>query len=152
MHSVLFVCTANICRSPMAMGLWKEKIKDSTDSWKVESAGTWAPEGEPAARNTELVLKKFGIDLSEHLSRQVNLDMLKEFNLILTMEVGHKEALRIEFPEIAKRIFMLSEMVGLLYDISDPMGRPFKEFEETAKDIDDLLTRGYEKISNLAEK
>ena len=150
MFSILFVCTANICRSPMAMGLLRNMVKDQADEWTIELAGTWAPEGEPAAQRTQMVLRELGIDLQDHLSRQVNREMLSRFNLILVMERGHKEALQIEFPQIAERVYLLSEMVDANFEIQDPIGMSSSDFMLTRAEISQILTTGLDKISKLA--
>ena len=150
MHTVLFVCTANICRSPMAMGLLRKKVGQSV-GWRIESAGTWSILGEPPAWNTQLVLDQRGINVRDHRSRPVHLELLREFMLILVMEAGHKEALQVEFPEIADRVHLVSEMIGATYNIPDPMGNSFESFEETAKEFEQILDQGFEKISQLAE-
>ena len=150
MHSVLFICTANICRSPMAMGLLQGKVIDFIDDWKIESAGTWAAEGQPAARFTQQVLLARGIDISSHRSRSVTPYLLKTFNLILTMEAGHKEALKVEFPDISRKFFTLSQMIDQSFDIFDPIGGPLVEFEETAREIFQILTKGFNKIEKLS--
>jgi protein-tyrosine-phosphatase len=151
MRSVLIVCTANICRSPMAMAQLREKVsQEGGENWCIESAGVWAFDGQPAAQNTQKVLELRGIDLSEHRSRQITGHMLNDFNLILTMEVGHKEALRAAFPESASKIFMLSEMVGEFSDIADPVGGSLSNFEDTYRDIDEILTTGFSKIRDLS--
>lgn len=152
MHSVLFVCTANICRSPMAMGLWQAKIGGAeSDAWRIGSAGTWTVEGEPATENAIWVMERRGIDLSSHFSRPVTAGMVMGYQLILTMERGHKEALKIEFPQVAERIFLLSEMIGKVFNINDPMGRTLTDFEETANEIDQILKQGFDKISQLSQ-
>lgn len=150
MFSILFVCTANICRSPMAMGLLRNMVKNQPDMWTIESAGTWAPEGEPAAQRTQLVLRELGIDLQDHLSRQVNRGMLSQFNLILVMERGHKEALQIEFPQLAQRVYLLSEMIDANFEIQDPIGMSTSDFMQTRDEISQILTNGFGKISKLA--
>lgn len=132
------------------MGLWQDMIKDRADEWIVESAGTWAPEGEPAAQRTQLVLKELGIELRDHRSRQVNQQMLSQFHLILVMERGHKEALQVEFPEIAKNVYLLSEMIAANFEIQDPIGMSMAEFLQTRNDILQILTAGSEKIHALA--
>jgi protein-tyrosine-phosphatase len=109
-------------------------------------------DGLPASENGQIVMRMLGLDTSSHRSRRVTREMLAAFDLILTMEAGHKEALQIEFPESAARIFMLSEMVGKKADIADPIGGPLEDYEDTARELDHLLAQGFKKIVNLAEK
>jgi len=150
MNSVLFICSANICRSPMAMGLLRSIVEDASDQWKIESAGVWDMGDQQVAANTQLVLQERGIDLNDHTSRTVTGTMLSEFNLVLVMEDIHKEVLKLAFPEYTDRIYMLSEMVEEFYDIFDPIGRSLADFEETALEMERILTEGFEKISILA--
>ena len=150
MNSVLFICSANICRSPMAMGLLRSMVEDSSDQWKIESSGVWDLEDQPVALNTQLVLEERGIDLNDHVSRTVTGTILSEFNLVLVMEDNHKEVLKLAFPEYTNHIYMLSEMVGEIFDIVDPIGRSLADFEETALEMERILTEGFEKISILA--
>ena len=150
MHSVLFVCTANICRSPMAMGLFQGIIDAEADDWRIDSAGTWAIEGEQAAENTTHVLSARGINISNHFSRPVTAGMVKDYQLILTMERGQKEAMQIEFPQEAGRVFLLSEMISQVFNINDPMGRTLTDFEQTAVEIEQILKQGLDRISQLS--
>ena len=150
MKSVLFICTANICRSPIAEGLMSSKVKGENGGWLVVSAGTWAINGEPAAINSQKTMQEMEIDIRGHRSRLVTKEMMGNFNLILTMEKGHKEALRVEFPEYAHRIFLLSEMVGKKFDIADPIGGPMVDFRETANEINQIITVGFNRIETLA--
>lgn len=152
MHSVLFVCTANQCRSPMAEGLLRLRVGDDNVDWRIESAGTWALEGTPATPHAITALKERGYDLDGHRSRLVNLQLLQPFALILTMERGHKEALRIEFPEIASRVYLLSEMIGKVFNIDDPVGSPLKEYRATAQEIDQILDQGFTHIERLSRE
>jgi protein-tyrosine phosphatase len=154
MPSVLFVCTANICRSPMAAALFKHKLdKDGQlEKWRVESAGTWARDGYQAATTSQDLLEKQGLSLKEHLSRSITTKLMGQFNLILTMERGQKEALRVEFPEVGDRIFLLTEMIGDCRDIKDPIGGPEEDYQKTIQEIEDILEKGYPRILQLANR
>jgi len=150
MRSILFVCSANVCRSPLAMGLLRLKVDNELSEWDIHSAGVWAENGWPAARYTLEVLTSRGYDLENHLSQQVNREMVENYNLVLTMERGQKEALQIAFPDLTSRFYLLSEMVGKSHEIKDPIGRSFIDFEHTADEIDQILNDGFERIKELA--
>ena len=152
MPSVLFVCTANICRSPMAAALFVVHIQQITNDWRdwrVESAGTWVGQSRPAALEAQKLMKQYGKDISRHLSREVSAELLGRFNLILTMEPGQKEALKVEFPQFADRIFLLSEMSGMAISVMDPVGQPISAFQASADQINWLLHNGMERILYL---
>jgi len=151
MKSVLFVCTANICRSPMAMGFLRAKVQSDTTDWRIGSAGVWASEGYPAATYSLRVMEDAGINISDHRSSQITKEMIWEFNLVLVMEKGHKEALKFEFPEYASKIYLLSEMIGSYSNIEDPMGSSIVDFIDTAREIEQIINQGFERINQLAE-
>jgi protein-tyrosine-phosphatase len=151
MSAILFICTANICRSPMAAEIFRRAAEELNGPgvWKVDSAGTWAVNGLHASQNAQIVIGSMGWDISEHLSRDVSEINLHNYDLILTMEAGHKEALLTEYPEIKGRVYMLSEMVGSSFDVEDPIGGTIEDYKETVALLEDLIKRGYPKIKNL---
>lgn len=150
MPHVLIVCTANICRSPVAEGLLRKELEQrGMEGWTVASAGTWVTQERGASRNSVLILAERGLDISDHLARGVNAEILNEADLVLCMESGHAEALRIEFPEAEDKIFMLSEMVGESYNIADPYGEERPAYERMVNEVEELIGEGFWRIVQL---
>jgi protein-tyrosine-phosphatase len=150
-NSVLLVCTANQCRSPMAEALLKSYLSkmDADCDWIIESAGTWTQSGHPATPAGVTVMAEMGLDTSNHRSQPISQKVLDRFELILTMEAGHKEAIQIEFPQLADRVFLLSEMSGEHVPVLDPIGEPIEAYQQTAKEIKNWIQKGIPKILEL---
>lgn len=152
MPHILFICTANICRSPVAEGILRRRLQEEfMDGWTVSSAGTWATEERGAARNSIMVMDKRDIDISDHISRGVTAAILQEADLILCMEAGHAEALAAEFPEEAGgKVYMLSQMVGRRHDVADPYGSPLSDYQRMADEVEALIDEALPRIKQLA--
>jgi protein-tyrosine phosphatase len=152
MPSILIICTANQCRSPVAEALLRRQLSehDNHTPWIVESAGTWAVGARPAHAQMCKVAEEAGLDLSRHRARNVEDLTLNNYALILTMEQNHKEALQVEFPQIADRVYQLTEMVGMKYDIADPIGGGTDDFRRTLQELKRLIAFGLPRIATLA--
>ena len=154
MPSVLFVCTANQFRSPIAAACLLKQLEreNPTQKWKVESAGTWAENGLRAPGIALQVAASLGLSgLESHLTRQVEGHLLDQFDLILLMEMGHKEAIGSEFPSVRQRLYLLSEIVdGIPYDIPDPAHLGVDPFD-VGREIYEMIEKGKGKILQLAE-
>jgi protein-tyrosine-phosphatase len=153
MGSILFVCTANICRSPMAAALFQECVHQwpAARPWRIESAGIWAQNGQPACAGALTAMRSRGLNISGHRSREVNAELLDSFSLILTMEKSQQEAIRVEFPQVAGRVYLLGEMAGKPADVRDPYGGEQRDYEATAAELSGLITGGMKKIIQLAD-
>ena len=147
--AVLFVCTANICRSPMAEALFRLILKEKgidAQGWRIETAGTWAPQNRPA---DPVVVEQFaarGVDLSAHRSRIVEAALRGGFPVIVAMEPGHKEALQVEFRPLRGRVFTLAELAGEHGSVADPTGGTPEAYARTADEIERLLRLGFDRI------
>jgi len=149
-RNILFICTANQCRSPLAAALFQRLLGDDIAAWSVASAGTWARPGRPAHPLTQAATGQiYGLDLSAHRSQSIDDLSLPDFHLVLAMAQGHKEAIQIEFPAVADRVYLLSEMVGLTFDIGDPVQGDLEVHLATLRQIDSLLEKGMSKIYQL---
>jgi protein-tyrosine-phosphatase len=152
MPSLLIVCTANQCRSPMGMVLLRRRIQELglEEEWNVDSAGTWGFDGAPATITAVEAMRERGLDLEDHQSRKITGDLLETYDLVLTMTRDHQEGIQTEFPQVAEKVYMLSEMLDEHFDIVDPVGSPLESYRETADQIDRIFESGMDRILELA--
>jgi protein-tyrosine-phosphatase len=132
----------------MAEGLFTALVarKDRNENWLIASAGTWADNGSPATNFAQQTMDEMGIDIKTHRSRLITAEIMESYKLILVMERNHKEALRIEFPQVKQKVFLLSEMAGLTTDIEDPVGGSLEDYRETSRQILKIIEEGFQKI------
>lgn len=152
MPSILFVCTANRFRSPLAAGLLRKALEEMeiAESWRVGSAGTWATPGQPVLPGVFEAAQGFGIELSNHRSTRVSRQLLSEYDLILVMQASQKEALVSEFPELRERVYLFSDVVERRsYDIPDAPGTE-QRAQEIGAELNTLIRRGLDYICVLA--
>ena len=153
MSMILVVCTGNLCRSPMAMELLRARLArdESRRDWRVESAGVWATDGEPASAHATDEMADRGLDLYTHCARGISRDMMARATLVLAMTQSHVESLRAAFPEQARKVHLFAEMVGQTYDVRDPYGGSRQEYAAVAEELERLIEDGYERIVALVE-
>jgi protein-tyrosine phosphatase len=152
MPHILVVCTANICRSPVGEAILRDRLhKRDLKDWTVDSAGTWALVGRGASRYGIELMARQGFDLQGHRARFIEERLLQEADLILCMELGHVEALRVEFPAYGNKVYLLAEMVGKYYSINDPYGGPMSEYESMVAELTNIIDDGLDRIIELAK-
>ncbi len=155
MPAVLFVCTQNRFRSPLAAAMFEKCLAEGgiAKGWKVASAGTWTAAGEPAHPAAARLAHELGLNLGGHQSRPVSAVLLAWADLVLVMESGHLEALQVEFERSRGRVFLLSEVVdGTPYDLPDLIGPDGGEGLGLGREVCGMVKRGYRKICELAGK
>ena len=135
---ILFVCTGNTCRSPMAEGIFNSLSEGAF------SRGIYA-EGGRASENALSVMDKMGIDITGHISTQLTCDDVNEADLVLAMTKVHKAAILSVMPEAKDKVFTLGEYAGG-GDISDPYGGDEAVYEKCARELYDYIERIVEKL------
>ncbi len=145
---ILFVCTGNVCRSPMAAALLAEGARQAGDAgqYEISSAGTWAMDGEPASSHARSVMHDRGLDLDRHRSQTVTDELVSKADLILVMTRNHRDSLCAEFPSARRKTHLLSELAGQQYDVGDPMGKSREDYEACAAELARLVREGYPQI------
>lgn len=137
---ILFVCTGNTCRSPMAQGLMAKKLA-AQPCWKVVSAGVAASVASAESRDTAALLAERGASLHKFRSRQVNEAMLRQATAVFCMTAGHRDLLLEDFPQFSEKYYLVgdfsSENPG--GDVPDPIGMGANAYAKVADAIEDAL-------------
>ena len=128
-RSVLCVCKANICRSPLAEAYLRSQLQAQEKSIAVWSTGLEAAVGKPANQTAITLAKEYHLDLDTHATRMISADLVKEADLILVMEITQKDRIRRVYPEAAGKVVLLGyfDPQGPP-EIADPYGRSLEEF------------------------
>ena len=135
MKHVLFICTGNVCLSPMAEGLLRHMAGDRV---KVASAGLGAGHGQPPSAHAIEVLRKEGIDIADIRSQPVSAHLLQQADYIFTMTRDHLDMLLLLFPEMASKTRLLrfeEAAKGGRADVTDPIGGTRATYESCKADI-----------------
>ena len=130
--SILTVCTGNICRSPMAEVILRNRLKE--EEIDVASAGLMALVGHPAAPLVIKLLDERGLDATIHQARQITIEIAQAAELILVMEQWQKQDLERNIPQIKGRVFRLGHWQNL--DIVDPYRHGREVFEQSLTAIE----------------
>lgn len=144
MIKILFVCTGNTCRSPMAQGLCQKYISENmlVGQFGCASAGLDVKPGSPISENAWTVMNEIGIDMSSHRSKMVTQEMMQEADYVYTMSSTHKNMLEAMFPKEADKIRVLG------HPIFDPYGQNL-EFYRFSRDS--LKDKVYTAMDNLLD-
>lgn len=141
---IIAVCTANVCRSPMAEALLRHALRAEPEplrSCKVVSAGVAARPGEKMSENSRTALAKVGLRIDEHLSRVLDSKLAAEADLILCMTESHRAVIQLALNPAPENIYLWREFMPGNADreIGDPFGGSIREYEACRDEMVDAL-------------
>ncbi|MGH7950431.1 MAG: serine hydroxymethyltransferase, partial [Limisphaerales bacterium] len=128
MKTVLFICTGNVCRSPMAEGLFR-RATGRHGEFRVLSAGLGAVDGQPPTPHSVAAMRELGIDISALRSSALTADLVRQADFIFGMTHSHVDTIALLYPPAMEKTFLLREFDDTLQpfekDISDPIGSSY---------------------------
>lgn len=143
---VLFVCTGNTCRSPMAEGLFEKLTENESEIESLGSAGVAAYPGDRMSHDTAVILKSKGMDVSkseQFRSREVTEELLTEATYVFAMTSSHLDTLVRAFPDYAEKCYLVCDFVSFNgkvgVDVPDPIGQGPKAYQMVASVFDGAL-------------
>ncbi len=139
MKTVLFVCTGNVCRSPMAEALFR-RATNGRGEFRALSAGLGAMNDQPPTPHSVQAMRELGADISAHRSRALTAELVQQADYIFGMTHSHVDTIVLLYPQAADKTFLLREFDETLEefekDISDPIGGSYEVYENCRHQIE----------------
>ncbi|MDF2595045.1 MAG: low molecular weight protein-tyrosine-phosphatase [Clostridia bacterium] len=144
---ILFVCTGNTCRSPMAKYLLEHLISQNNGNpIEVLSAGIGAHLPSPISSHASALLSEKHIDASSHQALLFTPDLVDETTVVLTMGASHKANILSRYPFLSGHVHTLAEYVNCTGDIADPFGNSLDVYRTCFMQLEKLITKLYLQI------
>ena len=140
---VLFICTGNTCRSPMAEGLFRKTVSERSDIEVLGSAGVAAYDGDKISHDTAVVLKANDASLADFASRAVTAEMLENATHVFAMTNSHLHTLVNAFPDHAEKCYLVCDFIEFNgkvgVDVPDPIGQGPRAYNMVAQVLNHAL-------------
>jgi protein-tyrosine-phosphatase len=139
-RQILFVCTGNLCRSPMAEYIFRHRMGDD-GRWEAQSAGVFAITGSRASSQAVDVLHEWKVDLRPHRSQPLTEDLVRQSELVVVMTTGHQREVLAQFPQAAEKVHLLTSFGtdSDSPDIADPIGLSVHVYRTIRDQIDSAM-------------
>ncbi len=137
---LLFVCTGNICRSPMAEYLLRDRLGPRA-TWRVSSSGTAALPGYSASDEAVHTLRARNLDLRPHRSRIITRQQVDAATVIVVMTRAHRDQIERLFPDVRDKLYLLKtfDPQAAEPDLEDPIGMPLHVYGEACEEVEKAL-------------
>ena len=145
---IVFVCTGNTCRSPMAEAMARHLLQENGVDIEVYSAGVGAFGGQPASHNALAAMQEEGLDISAHKSQPTSPTLLGDAALVLTMTAGHLAMVN-SICNNANAFTLMDYAKNTDDDIHDPFGGDLETYRATAAQIKELLLLCMDKLAEI---
>jgi protein-tyrosine-phosphatase len=148
---IVFVCTGNTTRSPMAEGYARKMVEDKGSDWEIASAGLAAFPGVPVVPEAIATLKKAGIDMPGQVSNPLSKMVVDGAAMIITLTTQHRDMIRVKMPAVAEKVYALKELAGEenSQDIKDPLDEDQEFFDRIGQEIQDALEKAWPALEDI---